>query len=133
MLALLLGKIVPLALERHDHVGADVGFVGEVLETGAAGLVEDLVGAGGGEVVSRSGIFSPDPQKGAPAVGKGREDDRVVAVLAVPVPVDMRRPGLCGTAPLSHRSASIVNRDGKTSLMCAVRSFGGSVAAWTGY
>src|SRR5690606_16450021 len=98
----VLGQVVPLALDwdGHPRSSAGVGLVGEDLQAGGGRPGEDLVAAGGSEIVGRAGVAGSDPQQLSIAVGERREGDRVVAVLAAPVPADVLGPGPGGSSPV---------------------------------
>ena len=90
----LLGQVPALERDHYSLARAGVGLVGIESQVSAFDRPGEAVSAGGGEIVGRAGIPGPDPQEVAFAVGEGGERDRVVAVFAAPVSIDMLRPGL---------------------------------------
>lgn len=63
--------------------GADVAAVGDQLQAGPSAGVEDVVGAGGGEVVDRAGKFIGDPGEPPVGIGQHLRGDAVVVDLTL--------------------------------------------------
>ena len=96
----LLGQVPALERGHYSLSCAGVGLVGIECQVGGFDRPGEAVGAGGGEVVGRTGPGGAAPQQVSVVVGRAGALDRVVAVLVAPVPVDV-----CALL----RSASIVD------------------------